>query len=311
MKIFKRLNSCSQNFFGAVTLTAAGITCCWSSHSFAQRGLIPPPEEPPAGPSSGIPGFFDTNLAEYQRLVGDFPTFSLDFGVTPRLTLGTSMLTLLTAPALLNPKEKNPSFLNFKARYSLFREKEWSAALTGYWIRLSREKSTTVTDIEQLNQETIYLGAGSLNVAKTSSFGSFGFSTLFATSSSSNNASQIKTTFSSQSIKILSAWGRASIMPSLEGETLLSYCPSAQRTEISDTLRIDVREACYGKKIWDPIVRGLLNWRTSDNWLFSAGVIWIPGLRTRLFPILSFHYLTPRLFENADKKEPDKEWEHD
>jgi hypothetical protein len=113
--------------FFAAALCLGCFALVLSSRAEAQRGAdYEMQETPPTTPGSGFPGLFDSHLAEQGRFVLEIPTLTADYGVTDRLTIGTSALPLLFMQLGAPPS------LYLKTRYRLFSSEKIVSAATLY-----------------------------------------------------------------------------------------------------------------------------------------------------------------------------------
>jgi hypothetical protein len=256
-----------------------------SKQAFAQRGLTLPYQEPANGPSSGISGFFDTNVVEEKHFVSDFPTLSIDYGLGRDLTIGTSLLTVIsTAQAIDNSKDKPFQFFNGKLRYRLLSHSGWTATLTGYYAYLRAKGRQTGA--------TTYLPAATFNAARELQSGSAGVSLLVAQFTGESGAeNEANFTRTDKLYRLLSGWWRPSITNKTELELLATLCTPTQATELSNFSRVDVSQSCFSDKLYSGFLRGLLSWRSSQTWLLSAGVIWTPGSTSKFIPVLAAHHV--------------------
>lgn len=276
------------------------MACKQNAH--AQRGVVVDDATPPQTASSGIAGFFDTETNQKGNLVFDFPTLTLDYGVTDRLTVGTNVISLISLTDVLASKATNTiTLLQAKTRYRLFTTHDWSAAVTGYLGFLSTLKETD--KIEEKNRQNAYLPAFTFNAAHTFEGGSWGLSyaSLYLSEDKSERGS-IDYSSSERHATVVSIWWRHQISSSIDSEFLLATCPSLEQKNITSTIRLDTRESCFGPRKIDPLLRGLVSWRSSQQWLFSGGVLWIPGGRIKLLPVLAFNYLTEIFPQDEDEK---------
>ncbi|MEY3902385.1 MAG: hypothetical protein RL189_1691 [Pseudomonadota bacterium] len=253
--------------------------------AFAQRGVTLPHQAPANSASSGISGFFDTNVADDNYFVSDFPTLSVDYGVGRDVTIGTSLLTVVSVVQALSDKNEKPfQFFNGKLRYRLLSNSSWSAALTGYYAYLRAKGSQTVS--------TTQIPAATLNVARELQNGSAGVSVLVAEVRSLTGAeNSAGFTRADKLYRILSGWWRPSLTANSEFEILASLCTPTRSVELSNFSRVDISQSCFSDKMYSGFVRGLVSWRSSQTWLWSAGVIWTPGSTTKFIPVFAAHHV--------------------
>jgi len=258
----------------------------------AQRGLMLPDQvQRSESPSAGIAGFFDTNTTTERHITADLPTSAIDFGLTPNVTIGTNALTLLglTAVATQTIKMSVPPLLA-KLRYRVFAHNDWSGAATGYLFGL-KTNTQALTSSASISQTIVFSGA-TLNIAQDFGDSSWGLSYFGARLSFSGNDSQTMNSGKSERVlQLASAWWRKTLAQKLESEILLLTCPLYETTDTSPLIRIDSKEACFGRRIIDPALRAVINWRSTEQWLWTAGVIWLPHSDNKVFPVLGVAYI--------------------
>ncbi|MFH0901103.1 MAG: hypothetical protein V2A73_10775 [Pseudomonadota bacterium] len=120
---------------GRSTLAIAAALCLSSTLlpavAFAQRGASFVQQEAPVEvPSGGFPGVFDTHLTPAGGFVLELPTGTLDYGVTPNLTVGANLGVMLLGSANM------PAGV-LKARYRVYSSRRVSAVGTVYVGRLA------------------------------------------------------------------------------------------------------------------------------------------------------------------------------
>lgn len=258
----------------------------------AQRGLTPQKQEQNSNaPSAGVAGFFDTQTAGENDLVGDLPTFAIDYGLTPNVTIGTNGLALLTLAVGATQASKTPfPPLYGKVRYRVFAQDNWSGAVTGYLFGMKTNNQSPLSADSQ-SQTVIYSGA-TLNLAQDFETSGWGMSFFAARLASSSGATQaIRDNKSERVLQLASAWWRKTLVQTLESEILLLTCPLYESSDTSPLARIDSKQACFGDRITDPALRGLLNWRSTEQWLWTAGVIWLPRSENKVFPVLGITHI--------------------
>lgn len=273
-----------------------------SQTAYAQRGAVSTEVEPPQTASSGIAGFFDANTTQQKSLVFDFPTLTVDYGVTDNFTVGTNIISLFSLTDVVTSGATNTiTFLNSKTRYRLFVTRDWTAALTGYLAFLST--LTGPGNGQPKTRQNIYLPGFTFNTARAYEGGSWGVSLarLYLLENKSRPG-EIDYSSSERNATMISAWWRPQINNSIDAELLLATCPSLQQQSITSVLRLDTQETCFGPRRIDPLVRGMFSWRSSKQWLFSGGLIWIPGARLKYLPVLALNYLT-EIFPQQDEEE--------
>lgn len=126
-RFVKSLSSFAKSAFFSGSLL---VSFCYQEMSFAQRGTnVPslPQEGTPPSPQTGFPGFFDTETLPQYRFMGELPTFGIDFGITPNLTVGVNALSLLTITS-------SSSIFYLKSRYRFFSNVSAASAITVYGI---------------------------------------------------------------------------------------------------------------------------------------------------------------------------------
>jgi hypothetical protein len=97
------------------------------SAAWAQRGAdYDVYTAPPSGPSSGFLGFFDSDQLAKGAFTGELPSFSVDYGVTDRWSIGTNALSVLGLSLGV------PNLL-LKSRYIFYSDGKVVSSLTGYF----------------------------------------------------------------------------------------------------------------------------------------------------------------------------------
>ena len=81
---------------------------------------------PPSGPSRGFLGFFDSDQLAKGTFTGELPSFSVDYGVTNRWSIGTNALSVLGVVLGANN-------LFLKSRYIFYSDGKVVSSLTGYF----------------------------------------------------------------------------------------------------------------------------------------------------------------------------------
>jgi|1048.fasta_scaffold35055_2 hypothetical protein len=276
----------------AAILSIAGVQCI----ALAQRGkLTEQTEAKMVSPSDGISGFFDANMTLSKHLVFDFPTFSLDYGISPNLTIGTNALALVS---LLNwassPGRNATPILQGKIRYRVFSTGTLASALTLYAGRFSGLGGSTQVNSPSIN-ESVYFHLASLNTSATFAGGQWGGSFASGTLQQSQGTDgTLNHSASRRNINLASLWLRPRFSETLESDLLLTTCLANNFVSESGTARIDISDTCFGDKRTDPLLRALLSWRSSPNWLWSLGVVWYKALNLEYgLPVFGLNYSTP------------------
>lgn len=286
-----------KKFFGSLfkrTIIIFIMLVIQPKNALAQRGLDASTEPEINSPSAGVAGFYDTNTAKEKSLSFDFPTLHIDYGITPKLTIGTNILTAISLIDKMSNKSNRPfNFYNTKIRYKIFSARNWSASFTNYLIIakgfIPNSIDSTLTD------QSTFLTAATLNFANTFPHGTWGFS-LFAAmrADTVDNKNSIAYSESEQIAKMYTLWWRHQMTESTEGELLASLCPNIQEKTINSMLRVDGESSCLGTRKFDPVFRSMINWRSSNEWLWSGGLIWFPGSDIiKYLPFVAFNYQTP------------------
>lgn len=265
-------------------ISGVGIICCVAlipEQALAQRGVTLPYHPQAIAPSSGISGFFDANVVNRNYFVSDFPTLSVDYGIARDVTIGTSLVTAFSLVQELSEGSKKPfQFFNGKLRYRLLSHSGWSAALTGYYAYLHVKG--------RQSGATTHVPAATLNLARDLQAGSAGASLLLAqVRSVTGTESSVSFNRTDKLYRLLTGWWRPTLTRTTEAEILASLCVPTQAVELSNFSRVDISESCFTDKKYSGFLRALMSWRTSQNWLLSAGVIWTPGSTTKLIPVLA------------------------
>lgn len=268
---------------------ALALQIIFSMTALAQRGeKTLTTQILPNKPSTGVPGFFDTNLAQKGALSFEFPTFALDYGITDRLTIGTNGIPLInTLISASSSTTLSSGGFYLKARYQLFAVHDWSSTLTGYLFNINNFKTDvgTTAAVRQLGS--------SLNISKMYDDHHAGFSfALFQSRLTEEGEQSVEQAQSSINGNIISIWWRYLLHESVESELLASFCPSPRVSGRQPTGLIDISlGSCYGDSKVSPLLRGLISWRSSESWLWTVGIAAMPyGIIPRL-PYFGFNYL--------------------
>ncbi|NBO38847.1 hypothetical protein EBU99_09715 [bacterium] len=281
------------------------LACASTPAAFAQRGSDYVSHRPISEtPSSGIPGFFDTETASAGSLVFDVPSLSIDYGISEHLTLGTNAVAVLsTSLWLANGGKSATPIVMLKARYRIFSQEGWTSSVTGYGGG-ARLQAGQINSLESRNILVTY-ALGTINFVKQFDSQSLGLSLLhihYGTTSgqatSDPSAQEIRRLTS-----VISVWARQSFLASFEGEALVAFCADSSGYDNRATVRIEINEACFGPSKTAPALRGLLSWRSSPEWYWSIGAVWQPAGTMPPLPYLGFNYLTQlRQPENREKE---------
>ncbi|NBW80739.1 hypothetical protein EBR21_03200 [bacterium] len=295
-KIIKLTKNNRYRLFTALAIT--GVECL----AFAQRGKTPTPTEPAiASASDGISGFFDANMTAPKRMVFDFPTFSIDYGISPDWTVGTNGLSVASVLNWAsNPGQNSTPIVQGKIRYRIFSTDALAAALTLYAGRYSGLGGSTRNVSPAAVQKTSFYLA-SLNTSANFASGQWGGSFAFGMlSQNEGTKGTLSSTSSKRIVNLISFWLRPRFTDSLESDLLLTTCAKNKLTSETGTARIDVDETCFGERTTDPLLRALLSWRSSQNWLWSLGVIWYKAMSFEYgLPVFALNYSTP-VFPTGD-----------
>ena len=122
----------SSRFVNWLFLALNQFAVAWVSQSvlsetaFAQRGQVSSQySTSPKTPSSGFQGFFDAEQLDAGTFTGDLPSFSVDYGINERLSVGTNGLLLLGLPFGVNS-------ILLKTRYRYYSDGRVVSALSLY-----------------------------------------------------------------------------------------------------------------------------------------------------------------------------------
>jgi hypothetical protein len=272
-------------------------------HAQAQRGIsIPADATGQNSPSSGIPNLFDTATAKKNHIVADLPTFAVDYGLSERFTLGTNALSALSVFVWATSKNDVVAPVPVvKLRYKLINASNWAAAVTGYTagtrLKTKAERSA------ETQQQTFFLSAGTLNVSHSFVSGSAGFSYLTGQFTATGGKQQDRS-YSKilKTIHLPAIWWRYSFNSAVEHELLLTTCTSMSSLELNNSARIDTSEPCFGNRYIEPALRALIHWRSSDQWLWTAGAHWIPNWIQPVIPLAGITF-TADIFSNQAESE--------
>lgn len=274
--------------------------------SFAQRGFshtkIEDRLESEAWPSQGFSGFFDAEVPTEGSLTFDVPTFSLDYAVNDRWTIGTNaLMSLLTLRELSSGNREKNHLLLLKTRYKIFGHGNWEGSVSGYFGSL---KFNTTASISDLNSPTSTLQSttkksgwlvSTLNIEKLVNDNKFGISTAFlqiedettATGTTGKSMERITSL-------LVSPWYRYRISQSFELESLAVFCPLSRGIQNNPMFRMESQNDCVRGSFPYSFLRFIANWRSSDAWLWTFGVMSFAGLKPSLLPNLGVTYVLNR-----------------
>lgn len=253
----------------------------------AQRGGASSRHEPqPASASHGIPGFFDTSVADKGSVAFEFPSFAVDYGVTDRWTIGINGIAALSSTVAWSASLDLDSIdVYLKSRYRLFSTDKLLGAVTVYYANFNAKQTDSPT------QSRFRTSAGTLNISKVWNRNHFGFSSALVSldlqtkleRSLSNESAQVN-------LAVYTGWWRYALLDSLESETLVSVCPAPNLIGNQATLQFNASLAsCFGSTKYAPMARALLNWRSSKKWFWTVGYVTTGHPPKNGFPYFGFN----------------------
>jgi hypothetical protein len=271
--------------------------------SFAQRGFshtkINDRLEGEAWPSQGFSGFFDAEVPTEGSLSFDVPTFSFDYGVNDRWSIGTNaLMSLLTLMELSSGNREKNHLLLLKTRYKIFGHGNWEGSVSGYFGSLKFNTKANISDLNNLSSESGSTSQKSewlvstLNISKLLNNNKFGISTALlqiedeatATGTTGKSVERITSL-------LLSPWHRYRISQSFELESLAVICPWSRGIQNNPMFRMETQNDCIRGSFPYSFLRFISNWRSSDSWLWTFGVMSFPGLKPTLLPNLGVTYV--------------------
>jgi hypothetical protein len=268
------------------------------SAAFAQRGqnnLYSPERSREAeSASSHVPGFFDTELAREGEFIAEFPTLTMDYGISERWTLGTNALsTLFGISALLQTKGAGatPAF-SLKSRHALFADSGWKGTATGYFHGIN---NLVPTGSQKTLRRNRFL-AGSLNITKQTGRNLFGLSSavLHQVSNRGDLGSLEQEHERTVALFITPLW-KFKISDNFDSFTTATFCPAGKMISSNPGIRKDSTSGCLGESSTNAVWRILVNWRSSQSWLWTVGALSAPMAPEQIFPYLGFNSIwSPR-----------------
>lgn len=264
-----------------------------SGAALGQRGIVEHNPKENESPLRGIQGFFDTNLTAPGKFSIDVPSFQVDYGINDRWSVGVNGLAVLAALSA-----QKPPTLGLKARHSIFANDAFQMTLSGYFFQVSNQKQELFEPAEE--SELIRATFANLNIAKNLSTHEIGLSTLYSRLSSSVRTLQTHTEARSETHAIsTSLWWRWTASNRI-GTELLGFVTPASML-LQDSPLVESRQLNVGS-LGASFGRALLNWRSSDRWLWSVGIIGSTALPMKLLPYLGFTLLVPQ-YNTANSEE--------
>lgn len=273
-------------------LMIAAWLCVTSNIAYAQRGKSVNEEvSNNRTPLHGLPGFFDTELAQRNNFTFEIPTFALDYGATEKLTVGLNAITPLTTALYLSSRESSGSpVILLKTRYRIFATHGWKSTLTAHFLGANASLPSSLEGQKQTKRVRVLVGT--LNTSKHQGTHQAGTSMIFAnTSASSGKFGSAEQQDDREYQVAFAAWWRQHFWENFETELLAAVCPFSKRVSTNPGLRLEVNSPCLGKKMFDAGYRGLLNWRSSETWLWTIGAISLPTGTIQVYPYLGFNYV--------------------
>ncbi len=260
-----------------VILSASGI-------ALGQRGTTTHSPTDSNSPLRGIQGFFDTELTEPGKFAFDFPSFQVEYGINHRWSIG---LNGLTALAMFTDK-RTPS-IGLKLRHSIHSTPSLRVTASGYFFQIPTIKMSNL--IEEKSTEIFRFTLGSLNITRTIDTHELGFSSIYGWLSSSlmteqsvNNSLSTAHSFSS------ALWWRWNANRQFGTELLGFVTPALAQSE--DSPFAESKQTNFSLT-GASFVRGILNWRASQQWLWSVGAVSLPNFSMLAIPYIGFAVLFP------------------
>jgi hypothetical protein len=250
-------------------------------------------------PSKGISGFFDAEVPSEGTLLFDFPTFSLDYGLTDRWSIGTNALMgVLTLSELTSRSTPKNFLLLLKTRYKVFASQGWEGSVSGYAGSSRIHTFSTQSAADEVSPQldtntqksTFFLST--LNISKEIANNKFGLSmAVLQTDSDAGVSGMVGHSTERLSSILLSPWYRYRISESLEMEGLALLCPLSKGVENNPMFRIESNRSCLSISGSSALLRMLVNWRSSESWLWTAGIVPASFVKPFFLPILGFTYI--------------------
>ncbi|MEN9529469.1 MAG: hypothetical protein RI932_1342 [Pseudomonadota bacterium] len=252
--------------------------------------------------SSGIPGVFDTELAREREFIAEFPLLSIDYGINERWTIGTNGVTTLFGLSALAQREFNqnsPSFY-LKSRHAVFADSGWKGTLTGYFLAFNNLVPTGAQ--KTLKRSRIL--ASSLNISKQAGRQLFGLSS-FGVHQIGNRGDRgsIEQEHERTVAFIFTPLWKFKISDNFDSITTATLCPYARSISSNAVARKDSFSGCLGENKLSTVWRALINWRSSESWLWTIGAISIPGTPAQIFPYIGFNTLWSPQDHTAEDEE--------
>jgi hypothetical protein len=256
-----------------------------SGTALGQRGIVEHNPNENDSPLSGIQGFFDTHLTAPGKFSIDIPSFQVDYGINDRWSVGVNGLAILAALSA----EKPPT-LGLKARHSIFANDALQMTMSGYFFQVSNQKKELFEPAEE--STLIRATFANLNIAKNLSSHEIGLSTLYSRLSNSVRTLQTQIESRSETHAIsTSLWWRWTAYHRIGTELLGFVTPVSvllQDSPLANSRQLNV------SPLGPSFARALINWRSSDRWLWNVGVIGSTALPMKLLPYLGFTLLIPQ-----------------
>lgn len=260
------------------------MTTLMSPVANAQRGLTTHEPAIDSSPSRNVQSFFDTQMVQSGRFSFDFPSFQTDYGVNERWNVGVNALTLIP---LLN--FTTPLTLGLKVRHSLYSNEQWRAVISGQYFQIPFENNPdpVLNDASGVSRITL----ANLNISRLQNQNEFGLSTIYAHLNSTQNPGSASDTSQNRTHGLASAlWWRWHSNNRFGTELLGFIAPAIFESENNPLFETQSRTLGFAGFSF---VRGLINWRTSDKWLWFAGAILFPGANSFALPYLGFALTFP------------------
>ncbi|MBM3383169.1 MAG: hypothetical protein FJY29_12130 [Betaproteobacteria bacterium] len=263
------------------------IASVFQVFAFAQRGQDIPYRTDELGEtdtaSSGIPGVFDTELSRTGEIIGEFPSFALDYGINDRWTIGTNAIsTVLGLSDLMQTKlNSGVPYFFLKSRHAVFADSGWKGTLTGYFLAVNSLEPTG----EQKTLKRNRILAGTINISKHSGRNVFGLSSAFLHQASNRGDLGMIEQEHERSIALaFTPLWKIKISHKFDAISTLTICPYARFISSNPGIRKDATSGCLGENALNTVWRTLVNWRSSPSWLFTLGAFANPNEPQQIFP---------------------------
>ncbi len=259
-----------------------------SGSALGQRGLTEHSSAENNSPLYGIQGFFDTEMTTPGKLVFDFPSFQVEYGINERWSVGLNGLLGLAGFGDLSLKS-TPT-LGLKARHSIYSAHSLRFTLSGYFFQIPVSNNPTLLGAD--NSGIFRFTAANLNLSKSLESNEFGLSSLYSWLSTSLQTPQ-KINDSKEDVQSWSTalWWRW--YPNKQFGTELLGLVTPLQTQSQDSAFVESKQTAVSFS--NPsFVRAMVNWRPSARWLWSLGAATLPTQSREVVPYLGFVLTFPQ-----------------